>query len=98
MTDDFSIQSASCDCLQKSCYHIGAIAFHSGFKTPIFSQLPLEEYKASNTTVDDGNTHDPVVTILHNKNEIEFIDLKVQQNEDSISEVFTSEVYVYEPK
>lgn len=38
MTDTFEIGAAVCNCPeQEICYHIGALALHSGYKTPIFS-------------------------------------------------------------
>ncbi|KAJ6648704.1 WD repeat-containing protein 82, partial [Pseudolycoriella hygida] len=52
VSNDFAIQSADCECHVECCYHIGALALHTGFETPIFSQVPDEFYDATSVTED----------------------------------------------
>lgn len=66
MTDDFTIQSATCDCPERFCHHVGALALHTGFKIPIFSCVEQE-------------TDETTTTNLENPLGIEFIGLKVQE-------------------
>lgn len=65
------IQSASCECLDTFCYHIGALALHTGFKTPIFTCIQDE----TETTESAFNTK-----------EIEFVGLKVEKPANTIDE------------
>lgn len=67
MTDDFAIQSTCCECLKQICHHVGALALNSGFTAPIFSRIP-NETETANAVNSVGE--------VHNKNEIEFVDLK----------------------
>lgn len=71
VAEDFSIQYASCKCLEKTCYHVGALALHSGFKTPMFSCSSLE-------STDDTFKNDVVVNEVGDRKEIEFVDLEQQ--------------------
>lgn len=50
MTEKLGIKVACCECSEETiCYHVGALALHSGYRTPIFSY--------QNTT-DDDSTYD----------------------------------------
>lgn len=43
---------ATCECNEQICYHIGALALHSGYKTPIFSYTNYATETTSSTTLD----------------------------------------------
>lgn len=51
VSEDFEIESAFCSCPEKICHHIGALALHSGFKTPLFSYLPQKRTVADDADV-----------------------------------------------
>lgn len=67
MTDDFAIQSTCCECLEQTCHHVGALALHSGFTTPMFSSIPNETETTNAVNL---------VEEVYSKNEIEFVELK----------------------
>ncbi|XP_037042003.1 uncharacterized protein LOC119078539 [Bradysia coprophila] len=59
VTDDYEIESVSCSCPDEICHHIGALALHSGFKTPLFSYLPqkrtVDGTRCTNTVADESD-------------------------------------------
>lgn len=85
MTNDFAIQSASCECPERFCHHVGALALHTGFTTPIFSCVQQE---ATETTTADKATN--LVNQMgqeQKKTEIEFIGLKAGETGNTTDEV-----------
>lgn len=83
MADDFTIRSTFCECRERVCCHVGALALHSGFNTPIFSYLPETE----TTTFAHGDTVKNPADEMCNRNEIEFV--KVEQIENDQDESTT---------
>ncbi|KAG4066061.1 hypothetical protein HA402_001308 [Bradysia odoriphaga] len=83
VTEDYEIESASCSCPKEICHHIGALALHSGFKTPLFSYLPQKR------TVDDTRCTKTVAN-ESDENDIEFV--RVKSREDFMVESDATDV------
>lgn len=56
------------------CHHIGALALHSGFKTPLFSYLPHKRTVDSDGSTDSNGDA--------GRREMEFVGIKMEKCDD----------------
>lgn len=74
VTEDFEIESAFCSCPEDICHHIGALALHSGFKTPLFSYLPQKRTVSDDKMMNGGDVE--CVEDKSDKKDDEFVIIK----------------------